>query len=719
MSKHLSIISNSLIVLQVFMIFLCFVDLSALPPLIAYIGRLHPLLLHLPITLLLLALPLYLIQNKYPENDVLKNIFSFYLSYTALAATLAALGGLLLASGEEYNANTLFWHKWMGVTTALIAHGLMYLQQARYNKVIWNTALFSGIVTMAIGSHFGGSLTHGEDFLSLDLQQEEEVSFPPLSNKSTVYDAAIHPVLQSKCITCHNSQKKKGGLDLSSFETGFKGGKTGAAWVSEDPDKSILMERMILNMDDKKHMPPKGKAQLSEQEIMLFTEWIKAGGDQKATVQSIPDSILLKNLVMSVRAAYSTEKKAKTYDFKAADAKTIQSLNNPFRRILPLANNSPALSVKFYLKEQFSANALKECQSIREQVIEINLSGMPADDNIIPILNEFENLEKLNLNETAITGKNLSALKANKKLVQLSVAGTQVDSKSLASLSSLPSLKQVYLWNTKVGPEEAAKLNTSYASIKWDIGFIPDKAERLKLTAPYPVNRDKTILEPGEKIALKHPLPGVKIKYTLDGTAPDSVNGIFYSTPITPEKVTRVISMSVADGWLNSGTTDYTFFAKGIAPDSATLLTLPEPKYRKIGAAGLIDLSKGETGNLGLYWLGFRENQMKAGFHFSNAPMIKEVMLSIAQNTQSYVFPPTMIIIKGGSNSTDAKIIGTFKPTLPDKHLPNATLPFSIAVKEGNYKYIEIEAKNIQKLPKWHNGKGEKAWVFVDEVFFY
>ena len=719
MSKHLSIISNSLIVLQVFMIFLCFVDPGALPPFISYIGRLHPLLLHLPITLLLLALPLYWLQNKYSENEVLKDIFTFYLSYTALAATLAALGGLLLASGEEYNPDTLFWHKWMGVTTALIAHGLIYLNHTSLNKAIWNTVLFSGIIVMAIGSHFGGSLTHGEDFLSFNLKQEEESSFPPLSSQTTVYDAAIHPVLQSKCITCHNSQKKKGGLDLSSFEAGFKGGKTGAAWVSGDPDKSILVERMILNMDDKKHMPPKGKAQLSEQEIMLFTEWIKAGGDHKATVQSIPDSILLKNLVMAVRATSSEEKKAKTYDFKAADAATIKALNNPFRRVLPLANNSPALSVKFYLKEQFSANALKECQSIREQVIEINLSGMPADDNIIPILNEFENLEKLNLNGTAITGKNLSALKANKKLTQVSVAGTQVDSKSLASLSSLSSLKQVYLWNTKVSPEEAVNLNKSYASIKWDIGFIPDKAERLKLTAPYPVNRDKTILESSEKITLKHPLPGVKIKYTLDGTAPDSVNGIFYSTPITPEKVTRVISMSVADGWLNSGTTDYTFFTKGIAPDSATLLTLPEPKYRKIGAAGLIDLSKGETGNLGLYWLGFRENPMKAGFHFSKAPMIKEVMLSLAQNTQAYVFPPTMIIIKGGSNPTDAKVIGTFKPTLPDKHVPNATLPFSITVKEGNYQYIEIEAKNIQKLPKWHNGKGEKGWVFVDEVFFY
>jgi hypothetical protein len=42
-----------------------------------------------------------------------------------------------------------------------------------------------------------------------------------------------------------------------------------------------------------------------------------------------------------------------------------------------------------------------------------------------------------------------------------------------------------------------------------------------------------------------------------------------------------------------------------------------------------------------------------------------------------------------------------------------------VSITPGNYRYIEIEAVNIQKLPGWHRGKGEKGWVFVDEVFFY
>ena len=87
--------------------------------------------------------------------------------------------------------------------------------------------------------------------------------------------------------------------------------------------------------------------------------------------------------------------------------------------------------------------------------------------------------------------------------------------------------------------------------------------------------------------------------------------------------------------------------------------------------------------------------------------------------TGSYVFPPTSIVIKAGDSPKNLKIIGLSNPEIPSKHRPNTALPYTISVKPGKYSYVEIEAKNLQKLPLWHEGKGEKAWVFVDEVFFY
>jgi hypothetical protein len=42
-----------------------------------------------------------------------------------------------------------------------------------------------------------------------------------------------------------------------------------------------------------------------------------------------------------------------------------------------------------------------------------------------------------------------------------------------------------------------------------------------------------------------------------------------------------------------------------------------------------------------------------------------------------------------------------------------------IPLERKSYKYFEIEAFPVNVLPKWHPGKGDKGWVFVDEVFFY
>jgi hypothetical protein len=370
------------------------------------------------------------------------------------------------------------------------------------------------------------------------------------------------------------------------------------------------------------------------------------------------------------------------------------------------------------LKEKFSINMLEECKSISTQVVEINLSNMPVDDKLFPLLSQFENLEKLNLNGTSITGKNLDELVKNKNLQQLSLASTVVNLSSLDGLAK-SAIKHVYLWNTKVTEQDLVSLKKKMPSIAWDLGYIPDKNELLKLTPPKPINTDRMILGKDEKIILKHPLPEVQIKYTLDGSKPDSLSGNIYQTPILASKITRVIAVATNKGWISSDASDYTFFQEGQKVDSVQLLNLPSEKYRKNGKLLLIDLKKGFPEILNLNWLGYKENSFKTGFYFSNNQEKSQVVVSAADNTGAYVFPPTKITVRGGDSPNSLKTIGSLSPEMPKGYRSNGVLPYIVSIQKGNYKYIEIEAFNIQSLPSWHGGKGEKGWVFVDEVFFY
>ncbi|MFM1795137.1 MAG: hypothetical protein RL642_1522, partial [Bacteroidota bacterium] len=606
MSKHLSIISNSILVLQVLLIFCCFADLSDLPVWIIALGKLHPLVLHLPISLIVVTIPLYFItqgSNK-PSNSSL--IFQTALVYTALLTTITAFAGLLLAAYGEYDEETLLLHKWLSVVLAIITHVQIYaFQWLQKNQKVLVGSYFITALLMIVGSHHGGTLTHGEDFL--DFKSEEKVlsQFPVLEDKTTVYEAAVSPIISAKCLSCHNDTKTKGGLNMSNFQLLQKGGKNGAIFTAGNPDASMIIERMLLGIDDKKHMPPRGKAQLTNAELMLFTKWIASGASDKTNYHSLNETDSLKILADQVRGQSTNVTVEQTYNFTSASASTIQELNSPFRRILPLSASSPALSIKFFLKEKFTLSMLEECKPIKEQVVEINLSGMPVDDKVIPILTQFENLEKLNLNSTQITGKNLGELVKLKNLQQLSLTGTTIDINALNGLSK-SKIKTIYLWNTKINETQLASLKKNTPSINWDLGYIPDKNELLKLTPPQPSNTDKMIIGDNEKIVLKHPLPGVEIKYTLDGTQPDSVHGFTYKEPIISSQITRIIAVATRPGWISSEASDFTFFQKGIQIDSLRLLNQPEEKYSKNSQSVLTDLKKGFPEILNLNWLGYK-----------------------------------------------------------------------------------------------------------------
>ena len=106
----------------------------------------------------------------------------------------------------------------------------------------------------------------------------------------------------------------------------------------------------------------------------------------------------------------STSQTEVTFDFEPANEQTIQKLNNPFRVIFPLANGSPALQVDFFVRQSSKPEQLAELTEIKEQLVILNLSNMPIKNEDLKTIGQFGHLEKLVLNNTDITGDNISSL---------------------------------------------------------------------------------------------------------------------------------------------------------------------------------------------------------------------------------------------------------------------------------------------------------------------
>jgi WD40 repeat protein len=102
-------------------------------------------------------------------------------------------------------------------------------------------------------------------------------------------------LLYANCLSCHNTEKHKGGLELTSRAAALRGGDDGPVIVSGKPEKSLLLKALASDADP--HMPP--KKQLSTNQIELVRRWISNGAlwNQSALEKaSAPREVVMESL---------------------------------------------------------------------------------------------------------------------------------------------------------------------------------------------------------------------------------------------------------------------------------------------------------------------------------------------------------------------------------------------------------------------------------------
>jgi mono/diheme cytochrome c family protein len=80
-------------------------------------------------------------------------------------------------------------------------------------------------------------------------------------------------LLKANCLSCHNPEKAKGGLVMTSREALLRGGDSGAVLTVGKPDTSALIRSLAADADP--HMPP--KKQLTPAQIETLRRWVKEG----------------------------------------------------------------------------------------------------------------------------------------------------------------------------------------------------------------------------------------------------------------------------------------------------------------------------------------------------------------------------------------------------------------------------------------------------------
>jgi mono/diheme cytochrome c family protein len=92
------------------------------------------------------------------------------------------------------------------------------------------------------------------------------------------YSDKVLPVLQANCYSCHGGTNHRGGLSLATKAGLLKGGHDGSVVVPGIPEQSLIVKliRHEGPADDPMPMPP-NKPKLSDADIAVVTQWVKAG----------------------------------------------------------------------------------------------------------------------------------------------------------------------------------------------------------------------------------------------------------------------------------------------------------------------------------------------------------------------------------------------------------------------------------------------------------
>ena len=481
-----------------------------MPEFLIPFGPFHMVLLHLPIGALTAIWFLEFLLEKNDDKHKNQAIGLLHL-LLLLSCGLTVVLGLSYEEFGQYG-DEIEQHEFWGLIFAgcIVATYLCYWIHRklgkRSSKLFYMLALLAATITMAITAHQGGELVHGKGFLSKPFKDEKREAVVPTplldesSNKNTdqarivtqattisalnapMVDAingadridpittpiaelvqtprvldprialfeASQAIFERNCYKCHGATKQKGGYRLDEQHSINLGGKSKLpAIVPGNVEQSELMYRMLLPHDDDDAMPPEEKDPVSPQDIDLVRQWIEAGAYW-------PDAAELS------AAANDT--------VKNGDADTdllIEQISRTGVKAEYNAWGDESIRIDLGVVGPGQLNqAIQQLSGFRNKLTWLDCSELALSSDFFQQLEQCINLQRLHLNGTNVTDKQLDALSQLADLNYLNLYNTQISDAGLESLHASSSLRKIFLSQTQVTANGITELKKSLPELE-------------------------------------------------------------------------------------------------------------------------------------------------------------------------------------------------------------------------------------------------------------
>jgi hypothetical protein len=207
-----------------------------------------------------------------------------------------------------------------------------------------------------------------------------------------------------------------------------------------------------LPLDHKEHMPPRGKPQLTDTDVLLLEWWIEAGAPDEQKLVEIDPPVEIADVIVE-RFGVPAPDRATTLEAGAILAARTGIL------IRPIGPEGPWLTASARIQlGGFGDAQLSELAPIAAALQSLDLGETAVTDAGLPTLAGMRALRRLHLDRTSITDAGLAHLAGLTNLESLNLHGTAITDAGLEHLSRLKRLRTLYLWQTQVSMPAAEAL---------------------------------------------------------------------------------------------------------------------------------------------------------------------------------------------------------------------------------------------------------------------
>ena len=402
-----------------------------------FAGRFHPLLVHFPIALLLLAALLRLIEGRLAWSDT-QGETSYRWSRLVLAlgtvtSVASATTGWLLGNGGGYAGDSFLWHQRLGIAVAVAAALALAVGYApgRQSRRLEAMLLATAVALMLLAGHLGATLTHGEGYLTDHappmLKRFLGGASGPGSgarlagrapDRILLYADLVAPVLETQCVSCHGPTKVEGDLRLDTAEGITKGGHDGPVIAAGRLESSQLLRRIFLPRSHEDAMPPKGHPPLSPADAALIRWWVDAGARFDLTLE---DAEIAPEVLPVIEAlAGSIGRGGPTLPVVAvpeAPSEAVAAVRAEGFSVARIADGHPFLHVhSTNATTRITDASLKVLGRIGPQLLWLDLGGTSVSDRGLAEISRLPNLTRLHLQHTQVGNSGVALLAGLQRL---------------------------------------------------------------------------------------------------------------------------------------------------------------------------------------------------------------------------------------------------------------------------------------------------------------